>query len=175
MGAATRLLVSGLGLLFVGLGALGLFLPLLPTTPFLLLAAACFARSSPRLHGWLLASPLLGPLLLDWERHGAIAPRAKWTCTLLLLGAIAWPVATGKVTGTLLVILGATVLGVLSFIWTRPSGPRAAASPKADPGADSTGAPSPGTDAPRPDRPPVATASVQHGAPAPADPHRPTP
>ena len=56
-----------LGLLFVGLGAIGAVLPLLPTTPFILLAAWCFARSSPRLHGWLLSSELFGPLLRDWE------------------------------------------------------------------------------------------------------------
>lgn len=133
MGSASRLLLSGLGLVFVGLGTLGVFLPLLPTTPFLLLAAACFGRSSPRLHGWLIGSPLLGPLLLDWERHGAIALRAKWTCTLLLLGAISWPVGTGKVTGLLLAILALTVTGVLSFIWTRPHGPGSQHRPVADP------------------------------------------
>lgn len=163
MGATTRLLLSALGLFFVGLGTLGVFLPLLPTTPFLLLAAACFARSSPRLHGWLQASPLLGPLLLDWERHGAIAPRAKWTCTLLLLGAIAWPVATGKVTGGLLLLLGLTVTGVLSFIWTRPNGPRP---------TDGSATPSPGTGALPGERASVAPASVQPCADAPADPNR---
>lgn len=124
MGAPARLLLSALGLTFVGLAALGVFLPLLPTTPFLLLAAACFARSSPKLHSWLVASPLFGPLLLDWERHGAISPKAKWTCTVVLLGTIAWPVGTGKVTGWLLLALAVTVCGVLSFIWSRPSGPR---------------------------------------------------
>ncbi|MHC4375891.1 MAG: YbaN family protein [Planctomycetota bacterium] len=159
MGSASRLLLSVLGLVFVGLGTLGVFLPLLPTTPFLLLAAACFARSSPRMHGWLVGSPLLGPLLLDWERHGAIALRAKWTCTVLLLGAISWPVATGKVTGVLLAILAVTVTGVLSFIWTRPHGPATRLRPVEGP-------------APTHEHEPVATAGVHPDPDATADSQR---
>lgn len=65
-----RLLFATLGLLFVGLGFLGAFLPGLPATPFFLLAAYFFARSSQRLYRWLLASPVAGPLIRDWERPG---------------------------------------------------------------------------------------------------------
>lgn len=70
------LLVAG-GALFVGLAALGVVLPLLPTTPFLLVAAACFARSSPRLHRALLSSRTFGPLLHHWRVAGAIPRNAK--------------------------------------------------------------------------------------------------
>lgn len=73
----TRAIFLGLGWLFVGLGVVGAVLPVLPTTPFLLLAAACFARSSPRLEARLLAHPRFGPLLADWRARGAIPARAK--------------------------------------------------------------------------------------------------
>ncbi|MFD0987377.1 YbaN family protein [Methyloligella solikamskensis] len=66
-----------LGLIFVGIGAIGVVLPVLPTTPFLIIAAACFTRSSPRLEQWLLDHSHFGPLLRDWRERGAIPRRAK--------------------------------------------------------------------------------------------------
>jgi len=65
------------GFMFLGLGALGVILPVLPTTPFVLVAAACFARSSPRFHNWLLANRVFGPLILDWQEHRGVSRRAK--------------------------------------------------------------------------------------------------
>lgn len=87
--ATMRLLLLSLGFAFVGLAALGAVLPLLPTTPFLLLAAACFARSSKRWHQWLARNPLFGPLLLDWETHRCIQPRVKLLAiaTILVFGS----------------------------------------------------------------------------------------
>ena len=61
----------------VGLAFLGLFLPLLPTTPFLLLAAFCFSRGSERLHGWLLGHRTMGPIIRDWNERRVIRPRVK--------------------------------------------------------------------------------------------------
>lgn len=66
-----------LGLLAVALGMLGVFLPLLPTTPFLLLAAALFFRSSPRLYNWLLGHRTLGPYIRNFREHKAIPLHTK--------------------------------------------------------------------------------------------------
>lgn len=66
-----------LGWIFVALGFIGAFLPLLPTTPFLILAAGCFASSSPRLESWLLDHKRFGPTLREWRLRGAIPRKAK--------------------------------------------------------------------------------------------------
>ena len=71
----TFLRLLGFGML--GLGILGVFLPLLPTTPFVLLSAACFARSSDKWYQWLLASDGFGPIIRDWERDRCIPCRIK--------------------------------------------------------------------------------------------------
>lgn len=79
---------TGLGLCFLLLAAVGVVVPLLPTTPFVLLAAGCFARSSPRLHRWLLNSTLFGPSLHHWEQHRCLSCRVKRVAlgSMLLVG-----------------------------------------------------------------------------------------
>ena len=78
----------GAGSIFTGLGVLGLFLPLLPTTPFLLLASACFLRGSERLHRWLLRHRLLGPYIRNYREHRAVSRRGKIATLTLLWGTI---------------------------------------------------------------------------------------
>jgi uncharacterized membrane protein YbaN (DUF454 family) len=82
--AVVRHLLVVAGFIAVGLGIAGLFLPVLPTTPFMLLAAACFARSSPRFHHWLLHHRTFGPIVSEWERHRAIPWKTKlWAIALM--------------------------------------------------------------------------------------------
>ncbi len=80
------------GFLFVGLGFLGAFLPLLPTTPFLLLAAACFARSSERFHTWLLNNRLTGEYIRNYRQNGGMRPRHKVVSIVTLWLAIGYTV-----------------------------------------------------------------------------------
>ncbi|HEX7812655.1 MAG TPA: YbaN family protein [Burkholderiales bacterium] len=72
-----RILLLCVGSLFVILGVIGLFLPVMPTTVFLLLAAACYARGSKRFYNLLLNSPAFGPAILEWRRHRSIPRRTK--------------------------------------------------------------------------------------------------
>ena len=88
-----RLVCAGLGTLFVLLGLFGLFLPVLPTTPFLLLAAACFARSSRRVFNWLLNHPRFGPLIREWREHRSIPYRAKRAALWLI--ALSFAISIG--------------------------------------------------------------------------------
>lgn len=76
-GRLARGLWLSAGLLLVGVGIVGIFVPLLPTTDFMLLALPCFARSSPRLEAWLLNHPRFGPGLRAWRNERAIPRRAK--------------------------------------------------------------------------------------------------
>lgn len=81
---AFRLILVTLGAVCVLLGVAGIFLPVLPTTPFLLLAAALFARSSSRVYNWLLNHSLLGPVILEWREHRSVPWRAKRTALVLI-------------------------------------------------------------------------------------------
>lgn len=74
-----RWFYAGLGCLLVGLAVAGSFLPVLPSTPFVLLASWCFSRSSPRLNRWLERSPLFGPMLRDWRLHRGVRLHVKYT------------------------------------------------------------------------------------------------
>ncbi|SHJ86064.1 hypothetical protein SAMN05444000_11465 [Shimia gijangensis] len=109
-----------LGFVCLGLALVGVILPLLPTVPFLLLAAFFFARSSERMHNWLLSHPKLGPPIEDWQTRGAINPAAKRIATI----SIGLVFAISLILGLRPLVLGiqAVVLScVLLFIWTRPN------------------------------------------------------
>ena len=78
------------GIFFVALAFIGAFLPLLPTTPFLLVAAACFAKSSPRMHKMLLANKVFGPMIYHWQQSRSIPKRAKIISLSSIVIATSW-------------------------------------------------------------------------------------
>ena len=116
----TRPLWAAFGILSLGCGLAGIVLPLLPTTPFLLLAAWAFARSSPRLHDWLVGHPRLGPTIVQWREYGVIPPRAKAAGILAVGVAFLISLAIG-VPPVLLIVQGVVLCGVTAFLLSRPS------------------------------------------------------
>lgn len=102
------------GWLCIGLAVAGVVLPLVPTTPFLLLAAACFARSSPRFHRWLLSNRVFGPLLEQWRRDKTVprsAKRKAYFVVILSFGAsialvgVTWMRVALLLLGTALIVI----------------------------------------------------------------------
>ena len=107
------------GLMFVGLAILGVVLPILPTTPFLLVAAACFAKSSPRLQKKLLANKTFGPLINEWQQHRSIPRKAKQVALLTIILSVVWSAYLLKnVMLTALVFV--LVIGPFIFLWRLP-------------------------------------------------------
>ncbi len=110
------------GSLALGLGVLGILLPLLPTAPFLILAAFCFSRGSRRLHNWLINHRLLGPPIRDWRDHRSISGKAKASAMFAILLVFAVSVLLGLATWALL-LQGIVLAGVAVFLLTRPTPP----------------------------------------------------
>lgn len=113
---ALYLLVAVLALV---LGIIGIVVPGLPTTPFVLLAAWAAARSSRRLHAWLGGHRIFGPMIRDWEARRAVSRRAKWAATLAMaLCALIFFLTAPKVymaaIGTVIMLL------VAVWLWRRP-------------------------------------------------------
>ncbi len=109
MKRALRAAYLAAGFVFLGLGILGVVLPVLPATPFVLLAAACFARSSERFYQWLLNHRSFGPLVREWRQHRSIPYRAKLLAIVMMASTLAvsivffvprgWPQAALAVLG----------------------------------------------------------------------------
>jgi hypothetical protein len=101
----------------------GAVLPLVPTTPFLLVATWAFANSSPKLHSWLVNHRRFGPIIRNWREHGAIPRSAKVTSMVLFVGVIGLSLALSVplwIVGIQVVVCAASA----TFILTRPDGPR---------------------------------------------------
>jgi len=115
----TRFAALILAYFFLVLAIVGVFLPGLPTVPFLLLTAWFSARGSERLHRWLYAHPHLGKLLIDWEREGAISRTSKVIAVLMII--VSWFVMFHRInSGWILTGIGVVLIVVVSYIVTRP-------------------------------------------------------
>ncbi len=120
-----RWLLLTLGVLALALGAAGIFLPLLPTTPFVLLAAFLFARSSERAHGWLLRQRVFGRIVREWQQHRCIPAHAKWTAVgLVFVLAVAFSllITPSSVYGDVVLFVVGPVL--TAFLVRLPTSPR---------------------------------------------------
>lgn len=110
------------GVLATACGIAGIVLPLVPTTPFLLLAAYAFARSSPRWHAWLLQHPRFGPAIVNWRTHGAISRQAKGLAVGLMLLALLGSLLAG-VRPWIVIAQAVVLVAVAAFILSRPDVP----------------------------------------------------
>ncbi|MDN5850331.1 MAG: YbaN family protein [Nitrococcus sp.] len=112
-----RYILIGIGVTAVGLGMLGVVLPVLPTTPFLLLAAACFARSSRRFHDWLMNMPIFGQTIRDYKAGKGIPVRVKITALSVLwitiLTSVIWIIPLLLVKALLLFIASVVTTYIL--------------------------------------------------------------
>jgi uncharacterized protein len=113
-----------LGFISLAIGALGVFLPVLPTTPFVIVAAFCFSRGSEAWHQWLLQNRMFGPGLRDWENYGVIRIRPKCMASVLIVISFTtiWFVVKAPLWAKIAMV--STGALVLLFIWSRPSEPK---------------------------------------------------
>ncbi|MBJ6132638.1 YbaN family protein [Ochrobactrum sp. Q0168] len=119
--AGRRALYVVLGFVMLALGIIGAFLPVIPTTIFIILAAWFFARSSPRLEARLLGDPRFGPMIVKWRERGAIPPKAKFYACLGMTvgyGLFWWGAHPGPL---LAIVVTIFMLGSAAYVLSRPS------------------------------------------------------
>lgn len=106
----------------LAVGAIGVVVPVLPTTPFVILAAFAFGKSSPRLEAWLENSRTFGPIIADWNASGAIAPRFKTIAIVMMAGFFGFSVVM-DFAPIVLVVQAVAMTAAAAFILSRPNGP----------------------------------------------------
>ena len=110
-----------LGMTFVGLGFLGIVLPVLPTTPLMIVALWCFARSSKRLHNWLYGHRVFGPPLRKWDRHRVISPIAKFASVAAMLASMVYLVLFSPAAWYAVVAVAAFFAYAAWYVLSKPS------------------------------------------------------
>jgi uncharacterized membrane protein YbaN (DUF454 family) len=123
-----RLLWLGVGMLALVAGVVGIFLPLLPTTPFVLLAAFCFSRGSSRCERWLVEHPRFGPMVRNWRANRAIPLRAKQLAWTMMAVGSAWAAWVLPVRWAWLPALSCAA--VAFWMWRLPTSGKGAADQK---------------------------------------------
>jgi uncharacterized protein len=116
-----KIIFIALASLLLVVGFIGVFMPGLPTTPFLILSSYFAARSSPRFHHFLLSSKLIGPVLRDWQQHKGVRPHVKWQATSLVVIALGIFLFTSSFSP-----IGLTIIFLLGFVglcvvWSLPT------------------------------------------------------
>lgn len=119
--APARWLLQGLAALCLLLGLVGVFVPVMPTVPFLIVAAWAASRSSPRLHRWLMTHPRFGRQLNDWYDYGVVPRKAKWFTTVMMSGSAIMMLVIAPAHWVPWVLgLIACMAAVLWWLWRRP-------------------------------------------------------
>lgn len=117
-----RALYAGAGVGFVGVAYLGVLLPGLPTTPWVLLASYCFSKSSPRLERWLRRSPVFGPLLRDWIDHSGVRLPVKVLAVCLVVTIVTATIVFGRVPVWVKCVIGGLAsVGVCTITFAVPT------------------------------------------------------
>lgn len=103
------------------IGIVGAFLPILPTTPFLILSAFLFSKSSPKFHAWLLSLPVAGEGIRDWQQNRVIRPRAKILCSAMILLSLVIIYLNVKIALILKITVTVILVSVWAFVVSRNS------------------------------------------------------
>ncbi len=120
----TRPFYYALGWISLILGLIGAFLPVLPTTPFIILASLCFSKSSKRMHIWLTSIPLFGDAIIDWEKNKVIKPKAKALALTMIWLTMGYSIIFSNLRYELKLMLFVIAISTSVFILTRNSYPK---------------------------------------------------
>lgn len=119
--SSKNIFLSAIAWIFLGLAIAGIFLPLLPTTPFVLVSVYLFSRSNPRIHKRIIESKHLGPVVSKWEERGVIPLKAKVLATSMMIPLVGYALIFSTIHIAIKVMAALSVVWALAFIWPRPS------------------------------------------------------
>ena len=114
-------LFVGLGFIFLAIGIIGIFLPILPTTPFALLAAYLFGKSSPKFYKWCLSLPVIGPAIVDWNQYQRVSKKSKAVASVTITATVAFVWSRPTIPIAVKIAATAVQLYILVFVNTRNS------------------------------------------------------